>query len=58
MILTSSEMHLNAMFSADVLAALTQSFNIGYYYVGFVVAGTCDVPGVTGTFVGSVDFCV
>ena len=52
----SSEMHLNTMFSADVLAAFTHSFNIGHYYVGLVIVGIYVVPGVAASWIGSVGF--
>ena len=55
---TSSEMYLNTMFSADVIAALTESFNLGCHYVGHLVAGSCVVSGVGGTLVGSFGFLV
>ena len=50
------EMHFNTMFPADVLAAFTHSFSIGYHHVGLIVVEACVVPDVAGILVGSVGF--
>ena len=50
----SFEMHFNTMFPADVLTALTHSFNIGHHHVGLIVVEVCVVPDVAGILVGSV----
>ena len=52
----SFEVHFNAMFHADVPAALTHSLNIGHHYVGLVVVEDCVVPADIGILVGSVGF--
>ena len=49
-------MHFNAMFPADVLAALSHSLNTGHHHVGLVIVEACVVPAVTGTLFGSVGF--
>ena len=54
----SFEVHFNAMFPADVLAALAHCLNIGHHYVGLVVVEACVVPAVTGILVGFVGFSV
>ena len=53
---SSFEMHFNAMFPVDVLAALTHPLNIRHHHVGLVIVEAHVVPAVTRILVGSVGF--